>query len=324
MNLLRKKVVFVSTPVEPKAWDIFMKLAPPDYDIEFANPNDGEDRLMEKIETADVLVAYRSNALGDEVVERAKHLKFIQSTSQGMDHIPVRAAIQKGIRVSNINGGNALAVAELSVLLTLATMRRLVACSTALRTNSYKADTTIMHQLSGKTVGLLGFGNIARQMTELLRGFNTNVIFYKRTPATEALKAQYNAKQVSFEALLKQSDVVAIHLPLSPSTRHLIGSEQLNMMKPTAFLVNTARGAVVDEAALIRALREKRIAGAGLDVFESEPPKPDNPLLFMDNVITTPHIGGIAWDNWESRMKMVWDNIQKVMNGKEPADMIRI
>jgi phosphoglycerate dehydrogenase-like enzyme len=301
-----------------------MKLAPPDYDIEFANPNEGEDRLLEKIETADVLVAYRSKRLSDEVVERAKHLKLIQSTSQGMDHIPVRAAIQKGIYVSNINGGNAVAVAELSVLLTLATMRRLVACSTALRTNSFKADMTAMHQLSGKTVGLLGFGNIARHMAELLQGFKTRVIFYKRTPATEALQAQYNAKQVSLEGLLEQSDVVAIHLPLSPSTRHLIGWEQLNIMKPTAFLVNTARGAVIDELALIRALLEKRIAGAGLDVFESEPPQPDNPLLSMDNVVATPHIGGIAWDNWESRINIVWDNIQKVMHGEEPADMIRM
>ena len=158
------KVVFITKEIEPQAWEIFLSHALPDLNVEIANPDDGESQLIEKIQGADFLVVYRSGQLRDEFIERAEKLKFIQSTSQGMNHIPVRAANSKGIYVANTSGGNAIAVAEFSVLLMMAVMRRLVPSIEAFRKGNIQSDMTVSHQLHGKTVGLVGFGNEPENM----------------------------------------------------------------------------------------------------------------------------------------------------------------
>jgi phosphoglycerate dehydrogenase-like enzyme len=322
--LAKNKLIFITNSIETDAWDVFCAHALPDFEIELVKPSDGQDKFKEKAESSDFMVVFRSGLIRSEIIEKANHLKFIQSTSQGMDHVPIRTAVQKGIYVANINGGNAIAVAELAVLLMLSVMRRLVTTVEDCRQSTTKADFRVYRQLYGKTVGLVGFGNIARYTAKMVSGFDTNVLVYRQSEAPEALMKEYNARQVGLEYLLKNSDIISLHTPLTESTKHLIGWEQFTMMKPDAFLINTARGAVVDEQALIRALREKIIAGAGLDVFEHEPPKQDNPLLHMENVVATNHIGGVSWDNWEPRMKFIWNNIKRVMEGQEPINSLRI
>ncbi len=208
----------------------------------------------------------------------------------------------------------------------LAVMRRLLPSVENIRKGKFRAgpglDRKYFHQLYEKTVGIVGFGSIGQRVAKLVRGFDAKVIFTKRSEAPQSIVTDLQAQRVNLEELLSSADIVSLHLPLLESTRRMIGWKQLTMMKPSAILINTSRGDVVDEAALIRALREKKIAGAGLDVFEPEPPSPDNPLLSMDNVVVTPHTGGSASENLAPRIKIMWDNVLRVWEGKEPRNIV--
>ncbi len=319
------KVILLSRPIEPESRDVFLQEVPTGWQVTLVDPDQGEQQVAEQLEDADFIVTYRSGRISERVVRQAKHLKLIQTTGQGTDHIPVRLAIEKGIYVANTGGSNALAVAEHAVLLMLATMRRLLPSTEALRQGGFQANTDMryVYHLYEKTVGIVGFGNIGRRVAKLVYGFGTNIIFFEKVDIPLAIAADFQARLVSLEELLSSADVVSLHVPLSQSTRRLIGWDQLTMMKPTAFLINTSRGAIVDEAALIRVLQEKRIAGAGIDVFDPEPPNLNNPLLHMDNVVTTPHIGGMAWENWRTRVKVIWSNVLRVWEGREPQNIVR-
>jgi phosphoglycerate dehydrogenase-like enzyme len=318
------KVIFLTRTIEPEAQDVFLQEAPTGWQVTVVEPNQGA-QVVEQIEDADVLVTYRSGRVPESILPHAKQLKLIQVMGQGTDHIPVRAAREKGIHVANTGGANALAVAELAVLLMLATLRRILTNSEALRAGRFQAeiDNRYAHQLYEKTVGIVGFGNIGRRVAKLVHGFGAHILFFEQMDIPQALAADLHARSVSLEDLLARADIMSLHVPLLPSTRRMIGWEQLTMMKPTAYVINTSRGAVVDEAALVRALKEKRIAGAGIDVFDPEPPDPKNPLLHMDNVVATPHMGATSWENWELRVKNVWNNVQRVWEGEEPKNQVR-
>jgi phosphoglycerate dehydrogenase-like enzyme len=319
------KLIFLTRPIEPESQDAFLEAVPTGWQVTLVNPNQGEQRIAEQIEDADFLVTYRCGRIPESVVQRAKRLKLIQVMGQGTDHIPVRLALEKGIHVANTGGANALSVAELAVLLMLSTMRRLLPNAEALRQGKFQSvlDNRYAHQLYEKTVGIVGFGNIGRRVAKLVYGFGANIIFFETVDIPWATTADFQARRVSLEELFTSADIISLHVPLVAGTRKMIGWEQLSMMKPTAFLINTSRGAVVDETALVRALKEKRIAGAGLDVFDPEPPDPESPLLHMDNVVATPHIGATAWQNWGPRIEAVWGNVLRVWEGKDPRNAVR-
>ena len=317
------KVVWIAR-VEPELRDIFIAEAPSDLQVVMADPNRSEEEIAEQVRDADFLVLYRSGRVPDQVVRRARQLKLIQTLGQGTDHIPVRLASELGIPVANSGGANAVAVAEHTVLLMLATLKRLLPSVEALRQGKFSRDMDrrYFHQLYEKTVGIVGFGNIGRRVAKLVHDFDANIIFFDKAEIPQSIIADFQARRVSLEELLSRADVVTLHVPLLESTSGMIGWEQLTMMKPSAILINTSRGRVVDEAALIRALREKNIAGAGIDVFEQEPPSRDNLLLHMDNVVATPHIGGAAWENWVPRVKSTWENLLRVWEGREPHNVV--
>ena len=159
------------------------------------------------------------------------------------------------------------------------------------------------HELYEKTLGIVGFGNIGKRVAHLAYGFGANIIFYEKLDIPYATKADLQARQVSLEELLTTADIVTLHVPSMEASRNLITWKELSLMKPTAYIINTSRGAVINEADLIRALNEKKIAGAGIDVWEPEPPDPKNPLLHMENVVATPHAGAMAWENWRPRVQ---------------------
>ena len=317
------KVVFFAR-VEPESQEMFIAMAPSNLRVVVADPDAGEEQLAEHIQDADFLVTYRGGRVTDQVIRRAKSLKLIQDMGQGTDHIPERLASELGIPVANSGGANAIAVAEHTVLLILATYRNLLTSVDALRHGKFDTDMDrrYFHQLYKKTVGIVGFGNIGRWVAKLVCSFEANVIFYDTTDIPQSTTAAFQARRVNLEELLPSADVVTLHLPLLKNTRGMIGWKQLTMMRPSAILINTSRGSVVDEAALIRALREKKIAGVGIDVFEHEPPSLDNPLLHMENVVATPHLGGIVQENWVDSVKSTWGNVLRVWKGEKPHNVV--
>ncbi len=317
------KVVFHAR-VEPESQGMFIAAAPSSMQVVVADPDASEEKLAGQMEDADFLVTYRGGYVPEQVLRRARRLKLIQDMGQGVNHIPQRLASELGIPVANSGGANALAVAEHTILLILATYKNLLASVDALRHGKFDTDMDrqYFHQLYKKTVGIVGFGHIGRWVARLVRGFEANVTFYDTADVPQSIIANFQARRVSLEELLSSADVVTLHVPFLESTRGMIGWEQLAMMKPSAILINTSRGTVVNEAALIRVLREKKIAGAGVDVFEQEPPGPDNPLLNMDNVVATPHLGGIVQENWAVSVDSTWENLLRVWEGKEPHNVV--
>jgi phosphoglycerate dehydrogenase-like enzyme len=173
-------------------------------------------------------------------------------------------------------------------------------------------------ELSGRTLGIVGLGNIGKKVARRAAAFDARVQYYDVVRLSEDREDAFGARFVLFDELLRTSDVVSLHVPLDDSTRKLIGSRELGLMKPTAILVNTCRGPVVDEDALYRALSEGRIAGAGLDVMLEEPPAPGHPLFTLPTVTLTPHSAGPTWENWTARFRNGFDNIQRVANGDAP------
>ena len=172
--------------------------------------------------------------------------------------------------------------------------------------------------MADKLVGILGLGNIGQRVARRVQGFEARVQYHDLFPQPPERERELGVTRVGIEELFETSDIVSVHTPLTPDTRHIVSRDLIARMKPTAVLINTSRGPVHDEAALIDALREGRIAAAGLDVFEQEPVAPDNPLLSMDNVVVTPHTAGTTWDTWFRRAEFAYQNMQGVWDGNPP------
>ena len=233
------------------------------------------------------------------------------------DKIDLQAAREARVMVAITSGVSSGPVAEHAIMLMLAVYRRLPLAHRSLGLGQWLAPALrpLCFQLANKTVGLLGFGNIAQQVARRLQGFDVKVLYHSRTQASVQTEEQFNAHYVDFETLLAQSDVLSLHLPSTPATHHLINAQALQKMKASAILINTARGEIIDQAALISALRGHRLNGAGLDTFEAEPPEASNPLFHMDQVVVTPHSGAAVLDNVANIVRHAFRNIACVEHG---------
>ncbi|MBO4872709.1 MAG: phosphoglycerate dehydrogenase [Lachnospiraceae bacterium] len=258
----------------------------------------------------------------------AKNLKMIQKWGIGVDRIDLDAAAENNIPVYITSGANSIPVAELAVGLMLSAFRRIPYVDKTVREGKWirKNMRAECQMLNGKTIGLLGIGNIAKKVARMVSGFDPKeIIYYDIRPLTPEQEEALGAHYVSFEELCRRADVLSVHVPLMPATKGMIGEEQFNTMKPNMILVNTARGGVVNEKALIKALKEGKIYGAALDTFESEPIEKDNPLLTMDNVVLTCHCGGGVVDNVMNVTRHAYYNIAAFEKGeapKHPQDVI--
>lgn len=237
-----------------------------------------------------------NNRFGAEDFALAPKLRALVSASTGIDQIDLAAATRHGVMVANTPDLCTEEVADHTLMLLLACYRRLPQASAQQRRGAMSWAGIALHtgpwpRLRGQTVGLIGFGQIARLVAARCQAVGLQVIAYDPYIAPEVARG-LGVALTAFDDLLAQADYVSVHTPLAPATRHLLNAAAFARMKPTAVVINTARGPVIDEAALIEALRERRIAGAGLDVLETEPPPPSHPLLAMDNVIVTPHTAG--------------------------------
>lgn len=271
-------------------------------------------------------VAAADAALGyyrwtSDLFEGATRLRIIASTSVGYDHIDVAAATAKRILVTNTPDVLTETTADLAFSLLMAVARRLGEAERFIRggqwTSLRGSETLLGRDVYGATLGVIGLGRIGASMARRGSAFNMKVVYSDSVRRPE-LEAKYGYQFVEMDELLRCADFVTLHVPLLPETRKLMGRREFSLMRPSAYLINASRGPVVDEAALVSALSEGRIAGAGLDVFEVEPVSPDNPLLKMDNVVVVPHIGSATVATRFAMETLATDNVLAVLDGKPP------
>lgn len=251
----------------------------------------------------------------ERVIEAAARLKLIAKIGVGVENIDIPAATRRGIPVTNCPGANAVAVAEAALGLMLAASRRIPQGMERLRRGGWRDGIWIAGEMSGATFGIVGFGNVGREMARLLSGFRGRVLAHDAFVSGEAIR-EAGAEPVALDALTRASDFISIHCALTPETRRMFDARRFRMMKKSAVIVNCARGAIIDEAALLRALGEGEIAAAGLDVFEEEPPVADNPLFSLPNVVATPHLAGATLQARERVNRLAGENALAALRGE--------
>jgi len=249
------------------------------------------EEVVSAVEGFDAVIVRSRTKVKADVIQRAAKLKVIGRAGVGLDNIDVDAAKQRGIAVYNSPESLTNAVAELALGLMIAAARGVGTGYCNLKNGVWVKESLMGTELSGKTVGIVGFGRIGRRLAELLKPFNVKVLAYDILPPDETVLDALSAKLVELDELLVASDFISLHLPGGPSMRGFIGADRLSKMKKTSFIVNTSRGEVLDENALVNALKSGSIRGAALDVFAMEPPT-NKELLSLDNIVFTPHIGG--------------------------------
>jgi phosphoglycerate dehydrogenase-like enzyme len=273
--------------------------------------------VVEALKDVHILIPIRERTrLTASIFEALPSLEMIAQTGGNTPHLDLEAATRQGIVVCTSPGAGQSTV-ELTFALMLAVMRRIPQEHQAMRAGRWQTSQGV--GLYGKTLGIIGLGRIGSRVAHMAQAFGMHVLATGFT-LTAARAMAHGVRMAALEDLLARSDVVSIHLRLSERSDKLIGRQELRLMKPTAYLINTARGAIVDEAALIEALRHRRIAGAGLDVFTLEPIEPSNPLLQLDNVVCTPHIGFVTQESYEHMLGGAVDNIVNYLEGN-PTNM---
>jgi glyoxylate reductase len=280
--------------------------------------------LLEHVAGASAIVTDPTVAVDGELLDRAgDSLKVVSNFAVGFDNIDTDAVRERGLRATNTPDVLTNATAELAVALMLATGRRIVETDRLLRRGAWagwEPEQYLGRELAGATVGLVGFGRIAQRVAELLTGFGCRIVFSNPRPKPEQA-ARYSAKRLELDELLAVSDYVSLHVALTPETRHLIDAAALARCKPGAILVNTCRGAVVDSAALVEALRAGPLAGAGLDVYENEPEVPEE-LVALPNTVLVPHIGSATRTTRDAMAELCADNVIAVLDGGAPLTPI--
>lgn len=258
-----------------------------------------------------------------ELMDKCPKLRLIAGTAVGYDNVDVAGATERGIIVTNTAGALTDTVADLVFGLLLGSARRISEMDRWVRAGNWRTAgiTDMGWDVHHGTLGIVGLGRIGVAVAERALGFRMKVLYYD-TYRREDLEKQYGYRFVEMDRLLAESDFITLHTALTPETRGMIGDAAFGKMKPTAFLVNTSRGPVVDEAALIRALKDGKIAGAGLDVFEKEPVDPENPLLKTDNVVVLPHVGSATAATRQAMVDLAADNVLAVMKGEKPLTSV--
>jgi phosphoglycerate dehydrogenase-like enzyme len=303
--------------------DIFFEKAPEGFDGSWKPFQLSNEEKADLIRNVEFLVLHPAEISGS-LLREAKSLRLIQLLTAGYDKVDLATAAELGILVATNGGANSWGVAEQTIALLLALYRRLIQCDRSVREGRWRKAISGFDtfEVAEKTVGLIGMGNIGRKVAKRFKAFETRILYHDILPAPD-IERELGARNVSLDELLRESDIISIHLPLLRSTRNLIGEREVSLMKPTSVILNTSRGEIVDESALCKALKEKRIAGAGLDVYHQEPVSQDNPLLKLENVILTPHTAGHTYEGWFRRSRFAWENIQRVASGQNPLSLAR-
>lgn len=285
--------------------------------------------LLQKVKNADALVSLLTDRIDRELIDSAPSLRIISQYAVGYDNIDVRYATERGIYVTNTPGVLTDATADLTFALILAVARRVIEAHNFVKSGEWGGSGISWHpsmflgiELSGKTIGVIGMGRIGKAVARRALGFGMNVVYHDRSRLPPHEEGELKARYAPLEELVKVSDVITVHVPLTEETRHLITERHFRLMKRTAIFVNTSRGGVVKTEDLVKALESGWIYGAGLDVFEEEPLPPDHPLTKLPNVVLTPHIGSATWEARTAMAKAVEENLIAFLEGRIPPNLI--
>lgn len=267
-------------------------------------------KLLERLNGCEVLVVRSATKVTKEVIDAGKQLEVIARAGVGLDNIDVKVAEARGIKVLNAPEAPTVAVAELVLAHMLAWARHLPRADSSMKVGKWEKEQLMGSELRGKTLGIIGTGRIGQEVGYRAKAFSMNLLAYD-TRQSHEFAEQTGAKYVDLGTLFRKSDFVTLHVPLIPKTKHMVGRRELDLMKPTAVLINTSRGGVVDEGALAEALQRGKIAGACLDVYEREPPR-NSPLLKLPNVVLTPHLGASTHEAQRDAAIIISQKIKEV------------
>jgi phosphoglycerate dehydrogenase-like enzyme len=315
--------VLFFTSLAPETAALLTQHAPPDYTVSVYPTNLPDEQKIDLVRDADFLILF-PGVIAEPVLRAAQRVKLIQLVSAGFDRLDLNLCRELDIPVANNGGANSIDVAEHTLALILGFYRRMIEMDHNVRHEHWHAidSGTSTYTIHGKTAGIIGLGKIGQRTARLLAAFGARLVYYDPYPPPATVERELGIQRLSLDELLRQSDIVTLHVPLNKETQGIIGERELGLMKPTTLLVNTCRGPVVDEQALTQALQQRRIAGAALDVLEKEPPLADNPLLQLDNVLLTPHTAGVTYDTWPRRGEFIFANLQRVWSGQSPLAVL--
>jgi phosphoglycerate dehydrogenase-like enzyme len=318
--------VFYFSHAPDSVYDIIREEVPPGFELVTLN-EDADSERKQKIADCEVVIV-AAKPMRREFVEAALRLKLLHHQGVGyQDTVDVSALREHNIALALTPAGTTIGVAEHTLLLALAVCKRLTFADSELRRGRWHINSLRPYsfELFGRTIGYIGMGRIAREAAVRFKAFGTSGIYHDpfvRLSSDE--ESRYGVRRVSFDKLIAAAEIVTLHVPSGRDTHHLINEGVLRRMQPQAIMINTSRGSVVDEKALCRALQEGRIAGAGLDVFEQEPFRPDNPLATMPNVVLTPHIAAGTRDALKAKMRALFQNVQRFFNGQPMENEVRL
>ena len=309
--------IVVVPPSHAETAEIAKKMAPAGFEIVMSSASPAE--LMPAMASAEYIVCYPNVASNDALFQAAPKLKLYQLLSAGYDDVDIEAARRAKVPVCNNGGANAISVSEHAIMLMLTVSRRVLWQHDNVSNGRWRGNAPAprMYEVYDKTLGIVGLGTIGKKVARIARSLGMRVQYYDIARLPEHEEDAFGVKFRLFRELLASSDIVTMHVPLNDSTRHMIGAPELALMKPEAIIVNTSRGPVLDEVALTKALADNKLFGAGLDVFDQEPPPPDNPIFKLKNVVLTSHYAGPTWDNHVARFRNAFDNVQRVARGEK-------
>jgi phosphoglycerate dehydrogenase-like enzyme len=308
--------ILVSCPSAEVA-NIARDMAPKGFETVVVH-NDAE--VVPNLSGIEYMITYPHIPMKDEFYKAVPKLKLVQLLSAGYDNVDLEAARRAKVPLSNNGGANAISVSEHAIMLMLTVARKVIWQHGSVSGGRWRGNGPAprMYEMFDKTLGIVGLGTIGKKVARLAKAFGMRVQYYDIARLPEHEEDALGVKFRLYAELLRTSDVVSLHVPLNDSTRHMLGEAELAMLKPEAIVINTSRGPVIDEKALTRTLADHKIFGAGLDVFDQEPPPPDNPLFKLDNVLLTSHFAGPTWDNHVARFRNAFDNVQRVARGEKP------
>lgn len=295
-------------------WRLLQELATNGVSARMVDPTLSTGELIEQLADVDAVIPWLSR-VPLSLARECPRLKLVQLLTAGFDVVDVAGLKDLGVQVANNGGSNAISVSEHAISLMLSVYRKLMDSWENTRDGGWRSGLESMpfrSEINGKTVGIVGFGNIGRQVARRLQGWDVRLLYHDIVELMPGRDLELGAKRVDRDELLRRSDIITLHVPLNSSTRGMVSDREFDLMKPTTVLINTCRGPVVDEAALIRALEAEKIAAAGLDVLEQEPPDPENPLLKMPNVVVTPHWAGGTGEGNERAVRFAMSNFVRL------------
>ena len=304
----------------------FEVIAPDGEEIKWVDINQPTEKQAEDLRGVVAVIATPSR-YPVELARLTPSVRLVQTVSAGTNLIDTVALGELGIRVANNGGGNAITVTEHTISLIVSVYRKMQLQFNSVKAGKWAGDIRAnwfsqAHEVAGKTIGIVGLGRIGSRLARRLQGWECDLVYTDIVRPEEGLEEELRLTRLSLDDLLGASDVVSLHVPLNRHTHHMISDREFDLMKPTAMLINACRGPVVDEAALVRAIRENKIAGAGLDVTEEEPTPTDNPLLEFDNVLITPHLAAFAQESTDRSRRFAIYNTSRVARGEEPESVV--